>query len=67
MGHEPDQEGSSGEIPTGKVAAGGPGLRTGGKRFPGNKKFLRNNPGNIRNTFIGHSSELSGYVINTTQ
>ena len=39
MGREPDQVGSSGEGPTGKVIAAGPDFIAGGKRFPGNKKF----------------------------
>ena len=67
MGCEPDQVGSSGEGIIGKVAIGGPRLRTGGKQFPGKKKKMRNNPRKIRSTFTGISSELSGYVLDTTQ
>ena len=67
MVRETYQEGSSVKGPTGKVDLGNPGSRTGGKRFPGNKKISRNNPGKTRNKFAGRSSELSGYVFDTTQ
>ena len=67
MGREPDQVGSSGKEPIGKVAAGGSGSSTGEKEFPINKKNFTNNSKNIRNTFTGRSSELSVYVFDTIQ
>ena len=63
MGREPDQVGSCGEGPIGKVAAAG--SSTGGKQL-GIKKILRNNPGKIRSTLPGQSSEMSVYVLDMT-
>ena len=64
MGRETDQVGSSGEGPIGKVAAAR--SRIGGMRF-GNKNILRKIPGKIRSIFTSHSSEMSGYVFDTTK